>query len=216
MTRALWLIDNYDSFTYNLYQALQVSSPVPVKVVRHDEIDFVTLARSNPMGIVLSPGPGHPENPNDLGVCADILTCREMIECPILGVCLGHQALCAVLGARIVPASQIMHGKTSTARRVASVPSRLLFSLPESFEVMRYHSWTVDPASLPSSLQITAMACDDEAVMAVEHIDKPWFGVQFHPESIATALGQQCLDAFIDIALQQNRRQRRLKEPQLQ
>lgn len=217
MTRALWLIDNYDSFTYNLYQALQVSSPVPVNVVRHDKIDYATLKKHHPIGIVLSPGPGHPENPNDLGVCTDILAHREVIDCPILGVCLGHQALCAVLGAHIVPASQIMHGKTSTVKRTVSVPSQLLSSLPQTFEVMRYHSWTVDPASIPASLRITATACDDGAVMSIEHSEKPWFGVQFHPESIATPLGQHCLDTFIEIALSQelNRgaSKHRIKEP---
>ena len=187
------LIDNYDSFSYNLYQLIGSIEP-DVRVVRNDAVDVAGLRALAPAGIVLSPGPGRPE---DAGVCEDVA--RELTgEVPILGVCLGHQAICEALGGRVTYAAQLMHGKASVVD--AEPGARLFAGLPERFEVARYHSLEADEASLPACLRVTARTADAEReVMAVEHVAAPTFGVQFHPESILTPIGREMIQNFINI-----------------
>ena len=187
------LIDNYDSFSYNLYQLIGSIEP-DIRVVRNDDLDVAGLREMAPAGIVLSPGPGRPE---DAGICEDVA--RELTgEVAILGVCLGHQAICQALGGRVTYASQLMHGKASAVD--AEPGSRLFAGLPARFEVARYHSLEADEASLPACLRVTARTADAEReVMAVEHVGAPTFGVQFHPESILTPLGREMIQNFINI-----------------
>lgn len=187
------LIDNFDSFTYNLYH--QVADRAPLKVVRNDAIDIAGIRSLNPDGIIVSPGPGRPE---DAGICPQLM--RELTgDYPILGVCLGHQAFCQVFGATITYAPELMHGKSS---EITVDPSDELFhGLPERVTVARYHSLVVDPDTIPEELKVTARA-DDGTIMAVTHRDAPTFGVQFHPESILTNHGQQMVDNFLRRSLQ--------------
>jgi len=182
------IIDNYDSFTYNLYQLVGTIDP-SVQVVRNDAIDIDGIRALAPARLILSPGPGRPE---DAGVCmtAPVALAGEL---PILGVCLGHQAICAAYGATVGPAAHLMHGKRSTATLAAG--SALFAGLPERIEVGRYHSLSVDPATLPACLRATATA-DDGELMAVEHEELPIFGLQFHPESILTPDGMRILENF--------------------
>lgn len=187
------LIDNYDSFSYNLYQLLGAIEP-DIRVVRNDALTVAELAVMAPAGIVLSPGPGRPA---DAGICEDVV--RELTgKVPILGVCLGHQAICEAFGGTVTYAAQLMHGKSSVADLEPG--SRLFAGLPAQVEVARYHSLEVDEASLPSCLRVTARTADDRReVMAVEHAFAPTFGVQFHPESILTPEGEVMARNFINI-----------------
>ena len=190
------LIDNYDSFSYNLYQLLGAEEP-DIRVLRNDALSVAELAVLRPDGIVLSPGPGRPE---DAGICQGVARCLTG-RVPILGVCLGHQAICQALGGRVTYAAQLMHGKASTVR--AERDAVLFAGLPERFEVARYHSLEADEASLPGCLRVTART-DDGAreVMAVEHAWAPTFGVQFHPESILTPTGARMARNFMDVCRQ--------------
>ncbi|MFE5427895.1 anthranilate synthase component II [Peribacillus simplex] len=186
------LIDNYDSFTYNLYQYLgEVEKEIIVK--RNDEISLAEIEELNPMAIVISPGPGRPE---DAGISMEII--RNFYEkVPLLGICLGHQAIGAVFGANVVGAKQIMHGKTS----VIEHDETGVFAKQElQFPVMRYHSLVVERASLPDELTVTAVALDDGEIMALKHQDFPLYGLQFHPESIGTKIGKELLHQFYEIA----------------
>lgn len=182
------IVDNYDSFTFNLYQMLGGLHP-RIEVVRNDRITAEQVRAAAFDAIVLSPGPG---TPDDSGVCLDILHALEG-TLPILGVCLGHQAICAVRGADIVRATVPVHGKPSDVRH----DGRGLFAgLPQPFVAGRYHSLIVDPATLPAELEVSARAADGE-VMAVRHASHPTWGVQFHPESILTPRGEQLLANFL-------------------
>ena len=182
------IIDNYDSFTYNLFQ-LVGTIDASVRVVRNDAIDVAGIRALAPDRLILSPGPGRPE---DAGVC--MAAAREFAgKLPVLGVCLGHQAICTALGATVGPASHLMHGKRS--RTSVDQTSALFLGLPAEIEVGRYHSLSVDPATLPDCLRVTATA-DDGEVMAVEHASGQLFGVQFHPESILTPDGARILENF--------------------
>ena len=186
------LIDNYDSFSYNLYQLIGELDP-DIRVIRNDELTVEEIRALEPGRIVLSPGPGRPE---DAGVTMEVA--RELgRDIPILGVCLGHQAICAAFGATVTYARQLMHGKQSMTRLDRNCP--LFRNCPETAPVARYHSLAVDPATLPDCLNITAVTEDGE-VMAVQHKDDPIFGVQFHPESIMTPDGKQMLANFLDLA----------------
>ncbi len=184
------LIDNYDSFSYNLYQLIGEISP-DIRVIRSDEMSVGEIRSLAPERIILSPGPGRPE---DAGVIINVV--KELgSEIPILGVCLGHQAVCAAYGAVITYARTLMHGKQSV---VTFQTDTLLFKgCPESAKVARYHSLVADPATIPEELMVTAVTKDGE-IMAVQHRKYPVYGVQFHPESILTPDGKTILRNFIE------------------
>ena len=185
------LIDNYDSFSYNLVQLVGELDP-DVKVIRNDELTLDEIKAMKPDRVILSPGPGRPEN---AGVTME--AARELgKECPVLGVCLGHQAICAAFGAAITYARQLMHGKQSVAALDTDCP--LFRGCPAETKVARYHSLAADPAAIPNVLKITARTADGE-IMAVEHRELPVYGVQFHPESILTPYGRTILKNFLEL-----------------
>ncbi len=183
------LIDNYDSFSYNLYQLVGEIEP-DIKVIRNDEMTVEEIRACNPDRIILSPGPGRPE---DAGVIIEAARTLGS-EIPILGVCLGHQAICAAFGASITYAGKLMHGKQSEVKFDTASP--LFRGCPETAPAARYHSLAVDADTIPDVLKITARTADGE-VMAVQHRDYPVYGVQFHPESIMTPDGRTMLKNFI-------------------
>jgi len=182
------LLDNYDSFVYNLDRYLQRLGQSTL-VVRSDAIQAEAIGRLQPTAIVISPGP---KSPNDAGCSVEVIR-RYSPSIPILGVCLGHQAIGQAFGAKIVRGPAPMHGKAS---EIAQRDSRLLSDLPNRFQVGRYHSLVIDPETLPNDLLATAWS-EDGAIMAVEHRDFPVFGVQFHPESILTHYGYEILASFL-------------------
>lgn len=185
------LIDNYDSFSYNLVQLVGELDP-DVRVIRNDEMTLDEIRALNPDRVILSPGPGRPE---DAGVTLE--AARELgKDCPVLGVCLGHQAICAAFGAKVTYASELMHGKQSVVAFARTSP--LFRGCPSAAPVARYHSLAADPATLPDLLKVTARTADGE-IMAVEHRDLPVYGVQFHPESILTPEGRTILKNFLDL-----------------
>ena len=182
------LIDNYDSFTFNLYHYIS-SLKVNVDVIRNDKISSKEIVRKNYNKIVISPGPG---NPNQSGNCINILKTLHQ-EIPFLGVCLGHQIIGQVFGSKIVQAKKLMHGKTS---KIRSKKTGILKNLPKTFEATRYHSLIIEKKSLSKDLEITAET-DDGIIMGVQHKKFNIHGVQFHPESIKTKLGIIILKNFI-------------------
>lgn len=183
------LIDNYDSFSYNLFQLVGEIEP-DIKVIRNDEMTVEQIKKLAPDRIILSPGPGRPE---DAGVTLEVARTAGR-EIPTLGVCLGHQAICAAFGATVTYAKQLMHGKQSEVK--FDTDCRLFRGVPERAKVARYHSLAADAKTIPECLKITALT-DDGEVMAVQHKDYPIYGVQFHPESIMTPNGKQMLYNFI-------------------
>ena len=183
------LIDNYDSFSYNLYQLIGEIEPA-IRVIRNDEMTVDEIRNLNPDHIILSPGPGRPEDAGILVEAAKVLG----KEIPILGVCLGHQAICAAFGATVTYAKALMYGKQSNVRFDTDCP--LFRGIPEVAPVARYHSLAADAETIPEELKIIARTADGE-VMAVQHRDYPIYGVQFHPESIMTPDGKQMLQNFI-------------------
>jgi anthranilate synthase/aminodeoxychorismate synthase-like glutamine amidotransferase len=189
MAARVLVIDNYDSFTYNLVQYLGELGVEPV-VHRHDALTVDQIVALDPAGVVISPGPG---TPDDAGLSMDVIRTFAG-ERPVLGVCLGHQCIAQVFGARIVRAPQVMHGKTSVIRH----DGRGVFTnLPDPLEATRYHSLVVDRASVPAELEITAET-DDGTIMGLRHREHPVEGVQFHPESILTVSGHDLLRNFLD------------------
>jgi anthranilate synthase component II len=183
------LIDHYDSFTFNLYQLLGELGE-KVEVIRYDQISVPELKQLQPKAIILSPGPGHPEQiPETL----EIIT-RLHQTIPILGICLGHQAIGYAFGARITKASLIKHGKTSA---IAHNGNRIFSGLEPNLEVMRYHSLVIQKTSLSSCFEILATSMDDNEIMAIKHKQYSLYGVQFHPESIGTKDGKQLLRNFL-------------------
>ena len=186
------LIDNYDSFSYNLYQLIG-SIDSEIRVVRNDKITVDEIRTLKPKALILSPGPGRPK---DAGICEEaILELKG--EIPIFGVCLGHQAICEVFGGTVGYAKELMHGKSSLVRKS---PDSLLFKgLPERFQAARYHSLSASADTLPPELKVTAIT-DDGEVMAVEHSLYPVYGVQFHPESVMTPDGKLILKNFLEAA----------------
>ncbi len=183
------LIDNYDSFSYNLYQLVGALGP-PVRVIRNDEMTIEEIRALHPDRIILSPGPGRPE---DAGITMAAVQLGQ--EVPLLGVCLGHQAICAAFGGTVTYARQLMHGKQSRVTFDRSCP--LFRGLPEQGLVARYHSLAVAADTLPPELKATARTEDGE-IMAVQHRQYPIYGVQFHPESIMTPEGKTMLKNFIE------------------
>lgn len=185
------MIDNYDSFTYNLVQYLQMLS-ADVAVRRNDEISLEDIRRAKPDAIVISPGPC---TPKEAGISVDVI--REFYrEIPILGVCLGHQSIGYAFGARIVRAKRLMHGKTS---QITHTGEGIFEGLKNPFTAVRYHSLVIDRGTLPEVLKITAWSEDDE-IMGVQHVEYPLFGVQFHPESVLSEEGMKLLENFLRIA----------------
>jgi anthranilate synthase component II len=192
------ILDNYDSFTYNLYQMVQAQTEQPVQVCRNNELDWDRLQQLAPERILISPGPGHPSRPQDFGLCRDVILRQAELGCPILGICLGHQGLAHYFEGSVVPAPEIVHGKTSPVRIVKDSP--LLRGLPNPFTVMRYHSWTVEPNNLPNDFEIIAETdTPNSLVMAMQHQTRPLYGVQFHPESVGTPQGALLLRNFLSI-----------------
>ena len=186
------IIDNYDSFSYNLYQLIGSVCP-DIKVIRNDAMTVKEIEALNPAAIVVSPGPGRPD---DAGVSIDVI--KELgSKIPILGVCLGHQSICQAYGATVTYAKELMHGKQSTITFSGSNP--LFEELAEKEEIARYHSLAADPDTMPDCLEINAVTEDGE-VMAVRHKEYPVFGVQFHPESIMTPSGKKMLENFVRFA----------------
>ena len=184
------LIDNYDSFSYNLVHYFQTLSS-EVRVVRNDELTCEQIAALNPSAVVLSPGPSSPEN---AGICVDFVKKYAGII-PIFGVCLGMQSIVYALGGKIVRAKKIMHGKVS---QISHNSKGVFAGLPNPLEVVRYHSLAADRESLPAELEITAVTSDDGEIMAVKHRRFKLEGVQFHPESILTHSGKRILKNFLD------------------
>jgi anthranilate synthase component 2 len=190
MARIL-VIDNYDSFTYNLVQELAELGAQP-QVVRNDAWTLDQVRECAPDGIVISPGPGSPENARDVGISNDVI--RELgPSIPLLGVCLGHQCIGYVFGGKIVRAPELLHGKTS---QIYHRGEGVLDGLPIPFEATRYHSLIVERATLPHELKVTAET-HDEIVMGMRHREHPIEGVQFHPESVLTVDGMRLLRNFV-------------------
>jgi anthranilate synthase component 2 len=185
------VVDNYDSFTYNLVQYLGELG-ARVEVFRNDALSAAELAEREPAAVVISPGPC---TPDEAGISLDIVRLMGATT-PLLGVCLGHQAIGQAYGGRVVRAPQVMHGKVSAVRHDGS---GVFAGLPDPFEATRYHSLVVSRESLPDALEVTAWT-DDGLVMGVRHREHPVVGVQFHPESICTPVGHRLLGAFLDMA----------------
>ncbi len=184
------IIDNYDSFTYNLVQYFG-ELKASIKVFRNDVLTIKKIKKLRPQKIVISPGPGRPE---EAGVSVDIIK-KLAGEIPILGVCLGHQCIGYAYGGNIIQAKRLMHGKTSLIQHNGK---DIFKSIENPFEATRYHSLVVERASLPSCLKITAYTKDqDKEIMALRHKQFPLWGVQFHPESILTKVGKQILKNFL-------------------
>ncbi len=184
------VVDNYDSFTYNLVHAL-AEAGADVEVVRNDAVDRAGIAAMAPQGIVLSPGPGHPSVARDFGVCAQLI--QQPLEVPMLGVCLGMQGMAQHTGGAVVRAPQLVHGEAS---RVHLEEHPLFAGLGRDVEVGRYHSLAVDEASLPADWNVIART--DDVVMGIAHASRPWIGVQFHPESILTPDGPRMVRNFVE------------------
>ncbi|MCP4748858.1 MAG: aminodeoxychorismate/anthranilate synthase component II [Desulfobacteraceae bacterium] len=182
------MIDNYDSFTYNLVQYIEQIGE-PVKVIRNDVMSPEQIQALQPKGIVISPGPGGPE---DAGICLAAIQ-KFSGKLPILGVCLGHQSIAAAFGGRIISAKRLMHGKTS---QVTGDGEGVFKGIKQPFQAMRYHSLAVERETLPECFKISAQSQDNE-IMGIRHKQHPTEGIQFHPESIMTTVGKRLLRNFI-------------------
>ena len=186
------MIDNYDSFTYNIVQYCKELG-ANLKVIRNDEMSLDEIKELNPEKIILSPGPS---TPDEAGVTLDVI--REFGDTtPIFGICLGHQSIAQVYGADIIRAKNMMHGKTSQIEISRSTP--IFDKLPSEFRATRYHSLTIDQNTIPSIVQVTSRSLDDNEVMSLQIKEKQIFGVQFHPESIMSEYGREMLDNFLKL-----------------
>jgi anthranilate synthase component 2 len=187
------ILDNYDSFVYNLAQYVgEIADEVIVK--RNNEVNIPTVLKLSPDRIIISPGPGTPADPRNFGICTEILR-KISSETPTLGVCLGHQGIVHSFGGKIVKAKRIRHGKTSPIKHDGKGIFR---GLQNPFEATRYHSLIADRRTLPTSLQVSAQSEDDQEIMAVRHRVFPIEGVQFHPESILTVHGHRIIENFLE------------------
>ena len=188
------LIDNYDSFTYNLVHYVEELGH-NVQVYRNDKISLKKIAKLNPKKIIISPGPC---TPNEAGICLDLVK-RFYDKMPILGVCLGHQSIGQAFGAKIIKAGKIMHGKTS---KVSNLGSKIFKGLPTSFEATRYHSLVIKNGTLPKNFRVISETIDNKknVIMGIEHENYPCYGVQFHPESIASVpFGKKIMKNFLNL-----------------
>ena len=188
------LIDNYDSFTYNLVHYVEELGH-NVQVYRNDKISLKKIAKLNPKKIIISPGPC---TPNEAGICLDLVK-RFYDKMPILGVCLGHQSIGQAFGAKIIKASKIMHGKTS---KISNLGSKIFKGLPSSFEATRYHSLVIKNGTLPKNFRVISETIDNKknVIMGIEHENYPCYGVQFHPESIASVpFGKKIMKNFLNL-----------------
>jgi anthranilate synthase component 2 len=188
------VIDNYDSFVYNVAQLIGKLGYEP-EVIRNDERSLREIRNMNPDGIVISPGPGTPTEKRDFGVCGSVIS-ELGPSFPILGICLGHQGIVSSFGGRIVNAKEIRHGKTS---EIQYYSSNLFSNLDNPFVATRYHSLVADPYKIPDCLEVTALSKDDHEIMAVKHKKYLIEGVQFHPESVMTVQGPQILLNFMNM-----------------
>lgn len=188
------IIDNYDSFTYNLYQS--VADKADTRVFRNDKISVEDIDALNPDGIILSPGPGRPEN---AGICVELVK-KLGAHYPILGICLGHQAIAQAYGGKIKRQQKIVHGKSSL---VHHLNDELFDGMPVNFMAARYHSLGLELNTLPADLVVTAISSQN-TIMAIKHVSHQNYGLQFHPESILTPQGQTIIDNFISICQENN------------
>jgi anthranilate synthase component 2 len=186
------IIDNYDSFTYNLAQLLGELKTEPI-VVRNDKITIEEIVKMDPDAIVISPGPGHPANKRDFGVCADVIT-KLGPKIPILGVCLGHQGIVQVFGGKVVHAKKLRHGKTS---EIEHGNKSVFEGVASPFKATRYHSLVAETDSIPDCLEVTARSVDDGEIMGIRHKEHLIMGVQFHPESVLTDDGKKIMLNFL-------------------
>jgi anthranilate synthase component II len=184
------IIDNYDSFTYNLYQYIGEIYE-NVKVVRNDEIKVDELSNMKLKGIILSPGPGRPENS---GICVDLVK-KLGVRVPILGICLGHQIIGVAYGGKVIGAEIVKHGKASI---INHDKDKLFKDIKDDLNVMRYHSLVVEKSTLPKELLVTARSTDDNEIMSIRHREYQVYGVQFHPESIFTEQGKDIIKNFLE------------------
>lgn len=192
------IIDNYDSFTFNLYQHVgeilkRYGEDFMMDVIRNDRISLKEIKRRKYDRVIISPGPGDPSNKAYFGVCADVITDLGQTM-PVLGVCLGMQGIASSFGGKIIRAKLPMHGKTSL---ISHDGKGVFLGLPQNLEVMRYHSLVADPNSLPSCLEITSKSLDSKEIMGLRHKKYPIEGIQFHPESFATEGGKEMLTNFL-------------------
>ena len=188
------VIDNYDSFTYNLAQLLGELKTEPI-VIRNDMITLQEIEKMNPDAIVISPGPGHPANKRDFGVCSEVIT-KLGPKIPILGVCLGHQGIVHVYGGKVVHAKKLRHGKTSN---IEHGNSDIFEDVSNPFRATRYHSLVAQPDTIPECLEVTARSEDDGEIMGIKHKEYLIRGVQFHPESVLTDDGRKILTNFLKL-----------------
>ncbi len=184
------MIDNYDSFTYNIVQyCLELGANL--KVIRNDEMSVEEIKKLNPEKIIISPGPS---TPKEAGVSVEVI---KKINKPILGVCLGHQSIAYAFGGEVVRAKNLMHGKTSNIK--ITKKDDIFEGLPESFRVTRYHSLVVNPKNLPENIIPTSYSLDDNEIMSLRIKDRPIYGVQFHPESIMSEYGKEIINNFLKL-----------------
>jgi len=187
------MIDNYDSFTYNIVQyCLELGADL--KVIRNDELNIDEIKALNPEKIIISPGPA---TPNEAGICLEVIKEFSNTTTPILGICLGHQSIAQVFGAEVIKAPNMMHGKTSEIKVISY--DKLFDTLPKQMIQTRYHSLTVNKNNLPEKVIVTSKSLDDDEIMSLRIKNKNIFGVQFHPESVMSEYGHKILDNFLKI-----------------
>jgi anthranilate synthase component 2 len=186
------MIDNYDSFTYNVVQyCLELGANL--KVIRNDELTIQEIEELNPQKIIISPGPA---TPNEAGISLEVIK-RFKNKVPIFGICLGHQSIAQAFGGEIIRAKNMMHGKTSQMN--VTKHNQLFYNLPDNFRATRYHSLTVNKDNLPENIEVLARSEDDDEIMALKIKDLPIYGVQFHPESIMSEYGYEIIDNFLKL-----------------
>jgi len=186
------MIDNYDSFTYNIVQyCLELGADL--KIIRNDELSIEEIEKLNPEKIIISPGPA---TPDDAGICLEVIKYFSDKK-PILGICLGHQSIAQVFGANVIRAENMMHGKTSNIK--ITKDTKIFKDLPKEFVQTRYHSLTVEKNNLPDIIVPTSYSMDDDEIMSLEIKDKNIYGVQFHPESIMSEHGHKIIDNFLKL-----------------